>query len=208
MSAAATADEAATPPPKGKKKLIIIIAAVLVVVLAGGGAALMLMKKSSAAAEEAGETAEADEGKPAKKVDAKRDPKAVPVFVALDPFTVNLADRDADRYAQVAVTLELTDATLEPQIKSYMPAVRHNILLALSDRTAGELLVRDGKQALAERIRRETSRALGYKVPSEEQIQAAADEAGSEDAQRKKRRKPAEPELPIRAVHFGNFIIQ
>lgn len=207
MSAAATADEAA-PPPKGKKKLIIIIAAVLVVVLAGGGAALMLMKKSSAAAEDAAETAEADEGKPAKKADAKRDPKAVPVFVSLDPFTVNLADRDADRYAQVAVTLELTDATLEPQIKAYMPAVRHNILLALSDRTAGELLARDGKQALAERIRRETARALGYKVPSEEQIQAAADEAGSEDAQRKKRRKAAEPELPIRAVHFGNFIIQ
>ncbi|MEY3296599.1 MAG: hypothetical protein RLZZ451_2647 [Pseudomonadota bacterium] len=207
MSAAATADEAA-PPPKGKKKLIIIIAAVLVVVLAGGGAALMLMKKSSAAAEDAAETAEADEGKPAKKADAKRDPKAVPVFVSLDPFTVNLADRDADRYAQVAVTLELTDATLEPQIKSYMPAVRHNILLALSDRTAGELLARDGKQALAERIRRETARALGYKVPSEEQIQAAADEAGSEDAQRKKRRKAAESELPIRAVHFGNFIIQ
>jgi flagellar FliL protein len=207
MSAAATADEAA-PPPKGKKKLIIIIAAVLVVVLAGGGAALMLMKKSSAAAEDAAETAEADEGKPAKKADAKRDPKAVPVFVSLEPFTVNLADRDADRYAQVAVTLELTDATLEPQIKSYMPAVRHNILLALSDRTAGELLARDGKQALAERIRRETARALGYKVPSEEQIQAAADEAGSEDAQRKKRRKAAESELPIRAVHFGNFIIQ
>ena len=207
MSAAATADEAA-PPPKGKKKLIIIIAAALVVVLAGGGAALMLMKKSSAAAEEAAEAAEAEDGKPARKEEAKRDPKAVPVFVPLDPFTVNLADRDADRYAQVAVTLELADATLEPQIKSYMPAVRHNILLALSDRTAGELLARDGKQALAERIRRETARALGYKVPSEEQVQAAADEAGGEDGPRKKRRKAAEPELPIRAVHFGNFIIQ
>jgi flagellar FliL protein len=207
MSAAATADEAA-PPPKGKKKLIIIIAAVLVVVLVGGGAALMLMKKSSAAAEDAAETAEADEGKPAKKADAKRDPKAVPVFVALEPFTVNLADRDADRYAQVAVTLELADAMLEPQVKSYMPAVRHNILLALSDRTAGELMARDGKQALAQRIRRETARALGYKVPSEEQVKSAADEDGSEDAQRKKRRNAAEPELPVRAVHFGNFIIQ
>ncbi|MFN9747541.1 MAG: flagellar basal body-associated FliL family protein [Betaproteobacteria bacterium] len=207
MSAAATADQAA-PPPKGKKKLIIIVAAALVVVLAGGGAAVMLMKKSSAAAEEAAEAGESEDAKPAKKGEAKRDPKAAPVFVALEPFTVNLADRDADRYAQVAVTLELADATLEPQIKSYMPAVRHNILLALSDRTAGELLARDGKQALAQRIRRETARALGYKVPSEQQAQSAADEAGSEDAQRKKRRKAAEPELPVRAVHFSNFIIQ
>jgi flagellar FliL protein len=129
------------------------------------------------------------------------------VFVPLDPFTVNLADRDAERYAQVAVTLELADSALESQIKSYMPAVRNNILLALSERTAGELLGRDGKQALAQRIRRETARALGYKLPSEEQAQAG-DAPRNDEAQRKKRRKVAEPELPIRAVHFANFIIQ
>jgi flagellar FliL protein len=204
MSAAATAVDAA-PPPKGKKKLIIIIAAVLVVVLAGGGAALMMMKKAGAETEEG---AEAEDGKPAQKTAAKRDPAAPPVFVPLEPFTVNLADRNADRYAQVAVTLELEEATLEPQLKLYMPAVRNNILLAISDRTAGELLARDGKQALAQRIRRETARALGFEVPSEEELAEATEEADAEEAPRKKRRKPAEPELPIRAVHFGNFIIQ
>ena len=30
-----------------------------------------------------------------------------PAFVPLDPFTVNLADREAERYAQVGITLEL-----------------------------------------------------------------------------------------------------
>ena len=44
---------------------------------------------------------------PPPKPAAKHDPKAVPTFVPLDPFTVNLADRDADRYAQIGVTLEL-----------------------------------------------------------------------------------------------------
>jgi flagellar FliL protein len=201
MSAAATAVDAA-PPPKGKKKLIIIIAAVLVVVLGGGGAAMVMMKKKAAAAEE---QAEAGDEKPAKKAAAKRDPKAAPLFVPLDPFTVNLADRNADRYAQVAVTLELDDPQLEAQMKLYMPAIRNNILLAIADRSANELLARDGKEQLAKKIMRETSRALGYEVPEEE---TAAAEEDDEAPKKKKKKKPAEPDLPIRAVHFSNFIIQ
>jgi flagellar FliL protein len=202
MSAAATAVDAA-PPAKGKKKLIIIIAVALLVVLGGGGAALMMMKsKASAEAEEG-----ADEDAPAKKAVAKRDPKAAPVFVPLDPFTVNLADRNADRYAQIAVTLELNDPTLEPQLKLYMPAIRNNVLLAMADRTAEELLARDGKEKLAKRIVRETSRALGYEVAAEEE---AAAETEEEDPPKKKKKKakPAEEDLPVRAVHFSNFIIQ
>lgn len=202
MSAAATAVDAA-PPAKGKKKLIIIIAVALLVVLGGGGAALMMMKsKASAEAEEG-----AEDAGPAKKTAAKRDPKAAPVFVPLDPFTVNLADRNADRYAQIAVTLELNDPTLEPQIKTFMPAIRNNVLLAMADRTAEELLARDGKEKLARRIMRETSRALGYEVAAEEE---AAAETEEEDPPKKKKKKakPAEEDLPIRAVHFSNFIIQ
>jgi flagellar FliL protein len=201
MSAAATAVDAA-PPPKGKKKLIIIIAAVLVVVLGGGAAAMVMMKKKAADAEE---QAAAGDEKPAKKAAAKRDPKAAPLFVPLDPFTVNLADRNADRYAQVAVTLELDDPQLEAQMKLYMPAIRNNILLAIADRSANELLARDGKEQLAKKIMRETSRALGYEVPEEE---TAAAEEDDEAPKKKKKKKPAEPDLPIRAVHFSNFIIQ
>lgn len=202
MSAAATAVDAA-PPAKGKKKLIIIVAAALVVVLGGGGAALMMMKSKAAAEADAEHGADSD--KPAKKVAAKRDPKATPLFTPLDPFTVNLADRNADRYAQIAVTLEIEDPTLEPQLKTYMPAIRNNILLAIADRTANELLARDGKEKLAQRILRETSKALGYDVPDEEEADAEAEE---EAPKKKKKKKAAEPDLPIRAVHFSNFIIQ
>jgi flagellar FliL protein len=206
MSAAATAVDAA-PPAKGKKKLIIIIAVALLVVLGGGGAALMMMKSKAAAAAEAEAEEDSDEAAPAKKAAAKRDPKVAPVFVPLEPFTVNLADRNADRYAQIAVTLELNDPTLEPQIKTYMPAIRSNVLLSIADRTADELLARDGKKELARRIVRETSRALGYEVPPEEPV-AAATEADDPPKKKTKKAKPAEAELPIRAVHFSNFIIQ
>ena len=70
---------------------------------------------------------------------------AAPVFVPLDPFTVNLADRQADRYAQVGITLEIEDAKTGDEIKAFMPAIRNNVLMAIGDRTAADLLGREGK---------------------------------------------------------------
>ncbi len=214
MSTAAVAD--AVAPNKGKKKkLILIIAAVAVLVLGGGGAALFVMKKNAAAAalaaEEEGEDGDTVAHKKPAKGD-KHDPKSLPVFVPLEPFTVNLADRDAERYAQVGVTLEIPDAKVGEQIKTFMPAIRNNVLLAIADRTAAELLGRDGKAKLAEKIKRETARALGAEVEDE----AAGDAAHAEDgdkssdkkAAKKKKKKGAEAEMPVRAVHFSNFIIQ
>ena len=201
MSAAAAAE---APPPKGKKKLIIIIAVVALVLAGGGGAAVLMMKKKAAAEAEAEEGGA--EAAPAKAV-AKFDPKAVPVFVPLEPFTVNLADREAERYAQVCITLEVDSAQTGDQIKALMPAIRHNILMALADRTAGDLMGREGKVKLADKVKNETVRALGYEVPEEEAPEAAAEDDEKPKA-KKKKKKPAAPVLPVKAVHFSNFIIQ
>ncbi len=204
MSNATVADAVPAPAAK-KKKLIIIIAAVAVLVLGGGGAAFMMKKKAAdaAAAEEDGEAGH----KPAKAAAAiKHDPKAVPTFVPLDPFTVNLADRETERYAQVGITLEISDSQIGDRIKSFMPVIRNNILLALSDRTAADLLDRDGKKKLAEKIRRESSKALGVELEDEEEEEAAPEAATKKPGKKKKKR--AEPELPIKAVHFSTFIIQ
>jgi flagellar protein FliL len=206
MSAAPAAAEA-PPPAKGKKKLIIIIAAAVLVLGGGGGAAMVLMKKKvDPDAEGAEDHAPA---KAAPKAAVKHDPKAVPVFVPLDPFTVNLADRNAERFAQIGVTLEIEDAKLGEQIKAFMPAIRNNILMTIADRTAGELMGREGKAKLAERIRRAASRALGVEVDDledEEDEDAAQDEAAP--AKKKKKKKKVEVSLPIKAVHFSNIIIQ
>lgn len=201
MSTAAAAE--AAPPKGGKKKLIIIIGAVLLVVVIGAVAAMLLMKKKPA--EDEGEDAHAEAAPKAAAV--HKDPKHAPTFVPLDPFTVNLADRDAERYAQVGITLEVDDAHLADTIKAYMPAIRNNILLALADKTAAQLMARDGKTKLAEQMRRETARAMGYEVEEpEEDEEAAADEA--KPAKKKKKKKKAEAPLPVTAVHFSNFIIQ
>ncbi|HET7794848.1 MAG TPA: flagellar basal body-associated FliL family protein, partial [Rhizobacter sp.] len=103
MSTAAATADVGDAPQKGKKKLIIILAAVLLLVLGGGGAAVMVMKKKAAAA-----AAEEDEDEPAAVVEKRKDhAKHPPTFVALDPFVVNLADKETDRFAQIGITLEV-----------------------------------------------------------------------------------------------------
>ena len=220
MSAAPAAVPAEAPPAKGKKKLIIIIAAAALVLAGGGGAAMVLLKKKVDPDAEGAEDHAPTKGA-APSAAAKRDPKAVPVFVPLDPFTVNLADRTTERFAQVGVTLELEDAHFGDQIKNYMPAIRNNILLVIADRTAAELMGREGKAKLAERIRRAASKALGAEVEELEDDDAAggsanataaapaeADADTEAKAKPRKKKKKAEVSLPIKAVHFSNLIIQ
>lgn len=205
MSTAAAAE--APAPAKGKKKLIIIIAAVALLVV-GGGVGFMMMSKKKADTEEG---AEGEKKAPPKVAAKAHDPKAVPVFVPLEPFTVNLADRDAERFAQIGITLEFTDPKMGDQVKAFMPAIRNNVLMAIADRTAAELLGREGKDRLARKVGIETARALGYDVEDDEEDspadETAEDKAGKKPPPKKKKKSRA-VDSPVRAVHFSNFIVQ
>ena len=208
MSAAPAAVADAAPPAKGgKKKLIIIIAAALLVVLIGGGAAFFLLKKKPAEGEEGGEDghAKAEAHEPAPKPKPKRDPSFKPVFVPLDPFTVNLADKESERYAQIGVTLEIDDIKTEADLKLYMPAIRNNILMVLSHKTAAQLLTREGKDKLAQSILYASVRPLGYDIEEDEEEEEPAADA---PPKKKKKKKKPPTNLPVTAVHFSNFIVQ
>ena len=195
--------ENAAEPKKSKKKLFLIlgVVAVLVLGLAGGGAFFYMKKKAAAEAEALAE-AEAD-GTAAPKV-AKRDRKAKSAFVALDTFTVNLADRDADRYAQVQLSLELNDEGATQLIKNFMPVIRNNILLVLSHKKAAELLEKDGKIKLSEEIKVEVARALGMEPPETDSQSAATTGTAAKGTPT----AATEDSSPVVGVHFSNFIIQ
>ncbi|WP_341892677.1 flagellar basal body-associated FliL family protein [Variovorax sp. YR752] len=203
-AAAASGAEVAAAPAKGKKKLIIIIAAVLLLAGLGGGGALFMMKKKAAEAAAAAE-AEGEDGSPAAhKKAAHKEAGAPPAFLPLEPFVVNLADKETDRYAQIGITLEIDDPKTAEQLKAYMPAIRNGVLMVLAHKTSAELLERKGKEALAAEIMRETVRPLGIEL--EEPEAEAADE--DEDKPKKKRKKKAPVDNPVKHVHFSNFIIQ
>ena len=194
-------------PSKGKsKKLLIILAALLLVLAAAGGGTLFYLKKKQAAELEAELDENGEEVRSqAKAKGNKRDLTVKPVFVALDLFTVNLADR----YAQVTISLELTDEKSAEVIKNFMPVIRNSILLTLTYKTSAELLERDGKGKLAAELRREVSRALGLQVPDDPPPRPAAQRSEDADSPPPRRRvlKPEEI-TPVKAVHFSNFIIQ
>jgi len=219
MSAAAAvpADAGvAAPAKKGKKKLLImLVVGVLALLLAGGGAVFMMKKKAAThAAEDGDDTVASAEHR------AKPDLKNPPTFLPLDPFVVNLSDKDADRYAQIGITLEVADTKFGELLKAYMPAIRNSILLILAQKSSADLLDRPGKELLAGQIQREAARVMGIEVdePEAPAAKATAKDSAKDEAKAKegddeekpkakKRKAPSEPN-PIRHVHFSNFIIQ
>ncbi|MGY4830184.1 flagellar basal body-associated FliL family protein [Sphaerotilaceae bacterium SBD11-9] len=204
MSTAAAAANAGDAPKKGKKKLIIILAAILLIVLGGGGAAVMVMKKKAAAA------AEEDEDEPAAAVERRNDhAKHPPTFVALEPFVVNLADKETDRFAQIGITLEVEDPKFAEEMKAYMPAIRNGILMVLAHKTSAQLLSREGKLALAREIMREAVLPLGIEVGDDDEAEPAPRRADDEeDPPKRKKRRKSGPVNPVKHVHFSNFIVQ
>ena len=71
-----------------------------------------------------------------------------PIFISLDPFTVNLQPNGRSRFLHVAVTLKMTDAQSQMRLTQYAPEVRSRVLNMLSNRTADSLLSTDDKAAL------------------------------------------------------------
>ena len=181
------AEEGAEAPPKKSKKMLIIILAVVLLVVLGGGAAFMLLKKGDHA-EDDEETAE-ETAKPAKKKDKKKEKDAPPVFISLDAFTVNLVPETGDQYLQVALSLEVEDATAEPDIKAKMPKIRNNLTLLLSSKKASELLPKEGKEQLAEALKDEINSVIDPPVKNKKGVVVA-------------------PEGQVKAVLFTSFIIQ
>jgi len=167
-------------PKKSKSKLIVIIGILVVVLGAGGGAGWYFMHKHKPASTKAAGgkiDAEAD-GKDKAKADAsasaegdadasadedasaeaKADEEGggegkAPVFVVIEPFTVNLQpESGTDQFLQIAFTLQVSDPKQEELIKLYMPQVRSRMLMLLSSKKSSELTSTDGKKKLSDEI--------------------------------------------------------
>ena len=190
-AAKAEAVEEVKSPAKSKKMLIIAVAAVLVLALIGGVAWYFLAKQK----------APAEDGE--EVVVHAVEPKGPPTFMPLDNMVVNLADPGGEKVAQIGITLELADSKATEKVKMYLPAIRSGILILISQRTAEELLQREGKEKLAEDILTEASRHfLAEEGPPKAKSKKDSDKAKKKDA------KKAAPDGPVRGVLFSSFIVQ
>ncbi|HEY8023040.1 MAG TPA: flagellar basal body-associated protein FliL [Burkholderiaceae bacterium] len=138
-------------PKKSKKKLILLIVGALVIVSAAGGGAFLFLRGGASAAEE--------------KKEAKSEPAKAPMFVTMEPFTVNLQSEGTEQFLQVAFTLQVPDAAQEETIKNFMPQVRSRLLLLLSSKKASELTTVEGKKKLTEEIIASVNQPFSPKGP-------------------------------------------
>jgi flagellar FliL protein len=224
----------AVPFKRGKKKLLIMVAAALALVLVlGGGAVVYLKKRAAHAAAEAAAADDDGTGTATATADAAghdgHDGMSPPTYLPLDPFVVNLADKEADRYAQVGITLEVESSVFADQMRGYMPSIRNAILMVITRKTSRELLEPMGKEQLADEIAREAVRPMGIEIAAPQPItpapmaeaaatalpasaaMAASGAAMVADAASHPKKAKAHGPVtrnPIRHVHFSSFIIQ
>lgn len=139
--AAPAAEETAAAPPAKKswKKLWLMIIGLLILAGGGGGGAAWYFMGQN------------QSGTDAPKA-VKREPPKPPVFVVMEPFTVNLMHETGEQYLQVALTVQVEDQVQVELIKLYMPIVRSRLLLLLSSKKASEILGEEGKKKLAAEI--------------------------------------------------------
>ena len=122
--------------PKKKKfnlKLIIIISGALAVIIAGAIGGFYFFKKG----------------------ESKASPVQQPVVVAtwpMEAFIVNIQDGNSERYLKLVIQLEVSDATVIPELEQLKPRLRDTILDLLTPKTYKELMDLAGKQRLREDI--------------------------------------------------------
>lgn len=83
-------------------------------------------------------------------------------FIALDPFTVNLADND--QYLQIGFSLKFMNPLIEGKIIAYLPEIRSKALAILTTKNSAELLTENGKKLLVEKLLSEINSVIGFQV--------------------------------------------
>lgn len=124
----------------GKKMILIIIAGVLLLG-GGGGAAWFFMGGTEEKPAEHDEHVKAETG--------HEEPGPV---MELEPFLLNLADREELRFLKVSIKLELDRPEEKTDYQNKIPAIRDSLLVLLSSKESQLLRTVNGKRRVREEI--------------------------------------------------------
>jgi flagellar FliL protein len=121
----------------GRSRLLAISVALVFIV--GAGAATWLSRNASA---------EANLDKPVMEAEKP------PVFVALEPFTINLQPENDNpgRFLQVAFTVQVADENRMALFKLYMSEMRSRSILLFSGKKPLEISTTEGKNQLSREL--------------------------------------------------------
>jgi len=153
---------ATTDEPKGKgggkNKLLVLLLGTILVAAAGAGGWYYFVASAAHSTQET----RVQPGKP-------------PVFVNLEPFTVNLQQESgADQYLQAVAVLRVIDDKASETLKQYMPELRHRTLMLLSSKKASEIATPDGREKLALEMRATVNQLIAAATGKTPRVAVAA----------------------------------
>jgi len=121
------------------KTAAIIVTIVALLVAGGGGAWFYFSDGSSSAATETTSSA----------IEARGES----FYLALEPpFIVNFVYKDTLRYLQMTLSVMSHEQKILEQVTHHMPAIRHRLIMLISNKTFDELNGEDSKEALREEM--------------------------------------------------------
>ncbi|MFO7761328.1 MAG: flagellar basal body-associated FliL family protein [Thermodesulfobacteriota bacterium] len=143
--------------PKKKSKLIFfVIIGVVLMLIAGGGFFAYTEFFSSPLDREKGEN-----GQP---VDEEA-LKPVGDMFTLEPFVVNLADPQGDRYLKLKISMEVKEPKAVQRAEKLSPRLRDIVIMMISSLAFEEVMTPEGKLRIREELRTRFNRVLKpYKV--------------------------------------------
>lgn len=135
-----------SPRPRGRRALL--LALLTLALLAAGGASYYFLGTGRARA--------ATAPKPRQ-----------PLFVGIEPLTVNLLSEGKPRFLHLGVSLQVNDEAARERISQAMPELRSRLLLLLSNRDPAGLATPADKMRLADEIRSALDRPVRTGLPSQ-----------------------------------------
>ena len=128
------------------KKLMLIVFLGLLVV--GGGGAFLYLNMGG----DNHDKKKTDQHEEQATAEAEHDPEEVGPVIDLDPFVLNLADRDQLRYLKVSIKLQLDRPEELTDYKDKLPAIRDALLVLLTSKESRGLRTVDGKMLVRDEI--------------------------------------------------------
>jgi flagellar FliL protein len=143
-------EDSSVPQKSSLKKWLLLGALVIILLAAGGGAALFFLPEYMP------EPLNFFGQKPAKGSSAHKKPPEEERghIYTMDPFIVNLADVEQNRYLKLRINLESKKPEANEEFSKKLPLIKDTILTILSQKKSEELFPSSGKEKLKAEILR------------------------------------------------------
>lgn len=154
-----------TEAPKKKFPVMIVVIALAVVLVLGGAAAgyflILAPKMKTSDKEEGGRGAKQEQTvKEGSHGGGGEGAGSSGPMKLLDPFIVNLADAQGQRYLKAVIQFETDNVSVDAEINGKLPQIRDEILMILSNKTFDDIATVAGKRMLKREITSAVNRYL------------------------------------------------